>query len=118
MAFPAPQGPWTWARDWLVFSAEPGDQISMCDDRSVYNEETSTPMSMVGYPPSMSFEAVDGLACEYKGDEKTLGSLACRTSTARVSMCLSGASKTTRPCPGGCIVLGVRCDGEVHRYIQ
>lgn len=34
-------------------------------------------MSMVGYPPSMFFEAVAGLACEYKCDEKSLGSLTC-----------------------------------------
>lgn len=73
---PVPE-PWTWSRDWLVFSVELGGQINMCNDRSVYNEETSTPMAMVGYPPSMSFEAVDGLACHYKGDEKTLGWLTC-----------------------------------------
>jgi hypothetical protein len=77
LSIPAQQGPWTWLRDWVVFSAEPDHQITMCRDRSVYNEETSTPMSMVGYPPSMTFHAVDGLECSYEGDHKTLGSLTC-----------------------------------------
>ncbi|KAF6804706.1 hypothetical protein CSOJ01_09995 [Colletotrichum sojae] len=77
MSFANPVGPWTWSRDWLVFSSEPGRQINMCRDKSVYSEDTSTPAAMVGYPPSMEFDVVDGLKCSYEGDEKNIGTLKC-----------------------------------------
>ncbi|KAK1579619.1 uncharacterized protein LY79DRAFT_582430 [Colletotrichum navitas] len=70
-------GPWTWSRSWLVFSKDPDSQFNLCNDRAVYNENTNTPSVTVGYPPSMSFDVVDGLGCSYEGSGDSVGSLSC-----------------------------------------
>jgi hypothetical protein len=73
-----PQGPATWTRMWVVFSAPMDGQIDMCWDTAIDSEITTSATGVTpGFPFSLGPFTAEGTSCAYEGTEDALGRLDC-----------------------------------------